>query len=208
MFERAANSASRHQPPRGSRQSGRSVVQCLHLRTTNKLKPVNDDVLYRVIEGPDSFRGARTEGLYRLWSALKGDRQIPLASQFDYLDCPELIPTMVVIDHAPKTDDYVTAFYGAELAQFFGLSAQSVTWSTVVEEREGEEGVDVFVENSRRILDLTREARKPVLNGPKHMEWGPKSWVWFESLCTPFVDPQGEINKLVCILDAEPDPDA
>jgi hypothetical protein len=158
---------------------------------------------FRRVVSSIELKGKLTSSLFKHWTSLRAERELPHEDDFDYLECPDLISTLVVADVIKNGKDFQTRFFGATLAEFFEVGQGLLKWSEVEARTLDNPEVHTFVKNSREILTKCVIERSPVANGPKKMSWGPKNFVWFESLCVPFENESGDISRVVAVVEAE-----
>lgn len=172
-------------------------------KAKNVAKKLEPEFGIRRVVSPIEFRGELNKELFRHWSSLRVGNNLPRQDKYDHLSRPDLLATLVVADVINNGKDYQVRYLGALIAEILELGNELPMWSEIEARSAGNPQILNFISNSTRIYDRSSRERVALANGPKRLSWGPKDYIWFESLCVPFVDDMGNVTLIVGILEAE-----
>ena len=132
-------------------------------------------------------------GYFAYWLELKGDRERPAWSEFDFLDIFEITPHLIIKDVINGGAEFRNRFWGTIHVDQGGFDG---TGKTVAEYYKPE---DV-----QEILELYRyPLRTPtpmVMRGRLHYQDVGK-WQEYSAVCVGFTGDDGSVTKLVCAYD-------
>lgn len=163
--------------------------------------PDQSETGVRVIENGDAFEGALTLELFEWWHEMTAGRAAPLYYEFDLLDHPKLAKHLILLKAVPGTSELVVKYTGVEVTKLFGRDNMYDTVSDMLGEDEGDPQWAEYNANTQLIIDLCLREIRPVLNGPKLLNFPHSRHRRFESLTVPFVDETGVVNQTVSIFD-------
>lgn len=159
------------------------------------------DKSYRFISSAGECENQLTGLLIELWNALRGDLPAPLASSFDYLDRPKLLSNLIVSQALHDPVDFKLKYFGNDLTKIFETLDTKTTIREVVDRNRDNPESEVFVVSSMEIMTLCSQECRPVINGPRQLDWTRKNFVRYESLTVPFVDAQSTVALLATVMD-------
>ncbi len=155
----------------------------------------------RVIDDALECQGELTLELFDWWDILKAGRPAPQDYEFDHLDRPKLVKHLILLKAPQGSSDLVVKYTGAEVTRLFGRDSMSNTVNDVLGEDEGDPQWADYNSNTQIIIDLCRKEVRPVLNGPKLLNFPLGNYRRFESLTVPFVDETGTVTLTASIFD-------
>lgn len=156
---------------------------------------------FRPARSVADFSGKKTKQLYTVWESLRGSRPAPLASDFDLLEYPEIVPSLCMLDVIEEGRDFRSEFLGTNFSSLFEIEPASFLWSDLETWLENDTKSQDILRHSRAILAKAVVDCVPIVNGPKNLDWEPRDYIRFEGLTTPLIDENTTVVKLVGTVD-------
>lgn len=155
---------------------------------------------YRFVWSAEDCASELTRTFYELWDELRGDQAAPVVSSFDYLHRPEFLARLIVFKVLPEPLDFEQKYFGSDLFRIFEKKEFKPSVMQVYDATRDNPATNDFVADSVAIVTTCHETGRPLLNGPKQINWVPKSFIRYESLTVPFVDTEGVVVTLATVV--------
>lgn len=141
-------------------------------------------------EAYDEPKGAQ---LVAYWQRLRGDRDRPAWSEFDFMEIFELTPYLIIKDVIDGGAEFRNRYWGTDHVDGGGFDA---TGKTVAEYYEPEDVDDIL-----KLYRLPLDNPVPmVMRGKLHYHEAGE-WKNYSAVCVGFTDDDGAVSKLVCAYD-------
>jgi hypothetical protein len=159
------------------------------------------DKSYRFVTRVDECESQLTRLLFELWDDLREGLPSPIVSSFDYLHRPRLLSNLIISQVLRDPVDFKLKYFGNDLTKIFETLDTKSTIREVVDRNRGNPASEAFVVNSMEIMTRCTQECRPVINGPRQLDWAEKNFVRYESLSGPFVDAQNTVVQLATVMD-------
>lgn len=156
---------------------------------------IPDDTMIResVVTFTESYDEPNGTRLLAYWRELKGDRDRPAWSEFDFLDIFDITPHLIIKDVIDGGAEFRNRFWGTSHVDHDGFDGTGMT----IAEYYKPEDVQQILELYRHPLNT---ATPMVMRGRLHYQDIGK-WQPYAAACVGFIGDDGEVAKLVCAYD-------
>ncbi len=141
-------------------------------------------------EDYDEPNGAR---LLAYWRELKGDRDRPLWSQFDFLDIVETAPLLIIKDVIDGGAEFRNRYWGTEHVEMDHFDGTGKVFADFYKPEDIPDILKLYRQPLATLLPM-------VMRGTLHYQEA-SSWREYSSLCVGFTDQNGAVDKLVTAYD-------
>lgn len=128
-------------------------------------------------------------------------RRLPLATGFDFITNPDLLPHLVIMDVKNEGRDFKVRFSGSRITKLIGVNITGETVRGLQVKYNSVDTTPRLFEDSTQVLSKCLGECLPVLNGPGHLSRARRNHFQFESLTVPFEDGSGAVAMVATVFD-------
>lgn len=146
---------------------------------------------YRILSSLDELEHEDLVKFYFYWDDLRGERQAPRTWDFDFLELPNIVKHMAVVEIIDGGTDAKTKFIGQSLVDQL--------YNDITGELVSSETDQPMKHRSFEIFRLVVETAKPVVNGPRSPVGAMKSARPVQTLSLPLID-DDQVKEIATIF--------
>jgi len=156
---------------------------------------IPDDTMIResVVTFTEDYDGANGTRLLEYWRTLKGDKDRPAWSQFDFLDIADIASQVIIKDVIDGGAEFINRFWGTTHVEQGGFDGTG----KITRDYYNPEDVQEILALYRHPLTIPVPM---IMRGRMHYHDVGK-WQEYSAVCIGFTDEDGAVAKLVCAYD-------
>lgn len=156
---------------------------------------IPDDTMIResVVSFTEDYDGPNGVRLLDYWRTLKGGRDRPAWSEFDFLDIIEITPQLIIKDVIDGGKEFLNRFWGTAHVMHGGFDGTG----KIIEDYYKPEDVQEILTLYRQPLTIPAPM---IMRGRLHYH-DVRKWQEYSAVCVGFTDETGTVTKLVCVFD-------